>query len=219
MKKIVTFLVVLLCAYGSMAQENDKQIATRLVKEKAGAIGLSEEAVNNSVITGSYIIPGSDIRMVYLQQTHLGIPVYNKLHVLAFKNGAPVSVAGERVADAATMSRSANAVANITASAALRNAMSELKVRSLAVIPEVVPKDEQGKFRFGQLGFSIENISAELVWLPVEPTNELKLAWQVFMAPYSEEDYWLMNIDAKTGAFISKQSLTVKCNWDGEAHT
>jgi hypothetical protein len=221
MKKIVLALALLLTGYWSIAQapETEQQIGARLVQQNAAAIGFKSDEVGNSVVTESYTIPGSNIRMVYLQQTWHGIPLYNRMNVLAFKNDVPVSVAGERLSNLQALSRNASPGANISASAAVQAAMGELKVRSLANISASEQRGADGKFRYGRLDFSIENISAELIWLPVELTNELKLAWQVFMAPRTDEDYWLVRIDAKSGAVINRESLTLKCNWGDPGHS
>jgi hypothetical protein len=94
-----------------------------------------------------------------------------------------------------------------------------LKVKNAANIQVANAPVINGKASFGNMHFSLENVTAELVWYPIETTGELKLVWQVFMAPKTDEDYWLARIDASTGSFIDKQSLTIKCNWDGENHS
>ena len=219
MKKTFTSLALLLCTYWGMAQESEQQIATRLVQQKASEIGLNNDDLSNSRVNETYTVPGADLRMVYLQQTYQGIPVYNRMNVLAFKNGALASAAGERLAAPDVLSKNATPVANVSAAAAVQASVRALNVQSSANIATAEQRGTDGKYRYGHLDFSLENISAELIWLPVDETNELRLAWQVFLAPRSQEDYWLVRIDAKNGSFINKQSLTLKCNWGDDNHS
>ncbi len=221
MKKFLTFSVMLFFCLQAIAQspENERQAALQLVQQHAVSIGLSQADIQNSVVTNSYLIPSSNIRMVYLQQTYQGIPVYNRMQVMAFKNGALASNAGERFMSPELKSKQAQAAPKVNASNAVQTSLIALKVKNAAAIRVPVAPVINGKASFGNMNFSLENVTAELVWYPIETTGELKLVWQVFMSPQSDEDYWLARIDASTGSFIDKQSLTIKCNWDGENHS
>ena len=96
-------------------------------------------------------------------------------------------------------------------------AESKVKIREL-IIPASILRGGQ-KFEFGRLGVSSENIFAELIWFPVGAGNEVKLAWQVFIAPQNTSDYWLIRVDALTNTVISKENLTVSCNWGDQHHS
>ncbi len=220
MKKILIFSGLLAIAFYSKAQvsENDKIIATQLVQKNLQAAGLNFSDLDNSIVTGTYIIPGSDIRMVYLQQSYQDVPVYNQIQVLAFKNEQIVSNAGGRLSSPAQLSRNVTAVPTVNVVNALRKAFAEFRlVAPVTIVPLQTLLDGK-KNDFGKMGVSIENITAELVWLPVSE-SELKLVWQIFIAPRNEEDYWLVRIDAKTNTVINRLSLTVKCNWDAAEHS
>ena len=221
MKKLLTFSALLFFSFGVAAQlpESERQTALQLVQQQAASMGLSQADIQNSVVTNSYIIPSSNIRMVCLQQTYQGIPVYNRMQVLAFKNGALASNAGERFLNPALKSRQANASPAVNASDAVQKSLAALRVKDAANIRVASAPVINGKAVFGNMNFSLENVTAELIWYPIKLTGELKLVWQVFMAPRSDEDYWLARIDASTGSFIDKQSLTIKCNWDGVDHS
>ena len=221
MKKILTITTLLLLSYFGIAQspDNEKQAAQLLVQQNAQSLGLSQNDIQNSVVRESYIIPSSNIRMVYLQQTYQGIPVYNRMHVLAFKDGLLASNAGDRFISPDVKSRNASASPNISAANAVQASLTALQVKNAAGINVPFVPVLNGKARFGTMNFSLEGVTAELMWFPVEQTGELKLVWQVFMAPKTDEDYWLARIDATNGIFIDKQSLTIKCNWDGENHS
>ena len=221
MKKILLAFFALTFSLIGLAQtpELEKQLALQLVQNAETTIGLSKADVENSVVLNSYTIPATNVRMVYLQQTYLGLPIYNKMHVLAFKDGNVVSAVGDRFVAPQQKSKNATATPSIATNAALQAAFAALQINNASIASGTNPTTENGKSNFGKLNFSIENVTAELIWYPIEATGDLKLVWQIFAAPKTQEDYWLVRIDATNGAFIDKQSLTIKCNWDGDNHT
>jgi hypothetical protein len=93
MKKIFLLLITLWSAYVSMGQSNDvdKNAALQLVSANRAAIGLSPDDLNNVLVSSSYKMAGAtDVTLVYLYQSYKGIPVYNQMQVLAFRNGKVV---------------------------------------------------------------------------------------------------------------------------------
>ena len=89
MKKLMLFIVMLACVFSLEAQVTgaEKKVALELTKKNQSGTGLSQSDLDNSIIANTYIVPGSDVRMIYLQQSYMDIPVYNRLNVLAFKIG------------------------------------------------------------------------------------------------------------------------------------
>src|SRR5258705_12519260 len=221
MKKFLLLSVILVFVLVAKAQlsENDRNIALQLVQKNSSGIGLLPNDLDNSIITGTYIIPGSAIRMVYLQQSFRSIPVYNHLHVLAFKEDKLVSVAGNRIASIEQKIADDRSTPAISAIDAVQTASAESKVKiQEVIIPSAILRDGQ-KFEFGRLGVSSENIFAELIWFPIGERNEVKLVWQVFIAPQNTSDYWLIRVDAHTNTVINKENLTISCNWGDGDHS
>ena len=220
MRKSLLLTVLLVCTFITNAQvsDNDRNIALQLIQKNSSGIGLLPGDPGNSIITGTYIIPGSEIRMVYLQQSYKSIPVYNQLHVLAFNNGQLVSVAGSRIALVEQKISNSSSIPAISPVAAVQTAMAESKVSSTEMLIPINISREGQKIEFGKLGVAIENISAELLWLPIAEGKEVKLVWQIFLAPKNGSDYWLIRVDANTNRVINKENLTISCNWDKEGH-
>ena len=221
MKKILLLSVILVCSFVTKAQvsNNDRSIALQLVQKNSSVIGITQQDIDNSIITGTYIIPGSEIRMVYLQQSFRNIPVYNHLYVLAFKKEILVSTAGSRIPTFEQKIGNDRYVPAITAVDAVQTASLESKVNIQEIIIPVNILQGGQKFEFGRLGVSSENIFAELIWFPLDEGKEVKLAWQVFIAPQNSSDYWLIRIDANTNKVISKENLTISCNWGNDNHS
>ena len=99
MRKIL-FLIITFFAFqqvNAQTGDPDKDAALQLVSANRLAIGLSADDLNNLAVSSSYVDRNSGIRYVYLVQTYLGIPVYNQMQVLTFRNGQLLSNAGGRV--------------------------------------------------------------------------------------------------------------------------
>ncbi len=219
MKKLLVLFLLLYAAVFVNAQINDTEnkIALDLAKKNTAVIGLSQIDLDNSIVANTYIIPGTNIRMLYLQQLYRNIPVYNQLHVLAFKNETLVSNAGSRLAIKDVAGR--NAVPSITPETAVRVAMADCKVNTFKTISAESKSADGNKLTYGKLDVAIENISAELIWFPADEEKDIKLVWQVFIAPRNNSDYWLIRVDAANQQIISKESLTIYCNWDKTDHS
>lgn len=210
MKRILTLLLLALTASTSFAQTNDDKAVLDLLKKNSAALGLSTTDIENSLINTSYIIAGSDIRMVYLQQAYKGIPVYNKLQVLAFRNGKPVSVTGERVTSIEKQAVPENGVPAINAQAAVLTAIRE---SNISFGQNILPGTTNGRnIEFGDLGISYTNITATLLWAP-DNTGKVQLAWQVDISPKISSDHWMIRVSASNNTVLDKNNLTVYCNW------
>ena len=203
----------------AQVSDADKSRALDLVTKNKQSIGLADPDIAQSLVTGTYIIPGSDIRMVYLQQSYRNIPVYNRLHVLAFRDEKMVSVAGSRVASLPErVSSNGTPVYNVVQ--AVGKALEDIGQPARELIVPVNIQQDGRRFEFGSLGISTENIFAELVWFPVDDDRNVRLAWQVFAAPQNSSSYWLIRVDAMTNEVFSKEDMTIYCNWgpEGAAH-
>ncbi len=220
MKKLLIISSFLLLAfYGkSQVSANEKNAATLLLKQNTSQTGLKPEELENSIITSSYLVPGSDIRMVYLQQSYQNIPVYNQMNVIAFKNNKTVSVAGSRLNNMVQLAKNAGRSPSVTSAFAVKSALALFNL-SAEPVAQKKASAEILKDDFGKLNVSIENITAELIWLPVADGKEVKLVWQIFIAPRNDKEYWLVRVDAKNNSIVNKQSLTITCNWDKENHS
>jgi hypothetical protein len=198
--------------------EADIKSAKALIKSQSTVIGLTEKDQQDIRISSTYKT-SDGIQMVYAQQSFRGIPVYNQLQVLAFRDGKLVSNTGSRRSDLESVLASARTQPRVTAVDAVRNALRSFKAEPTElVIPVDISSDAQ-VFRFGRLGVNMEPVKAELLWFPMENTkNDVRLIWQVFITPNTSDQYWLVRIDAQTGEEISRQSLTITCKWEKEPH-
>jgi extracellular elastinolytic metalloproteinase len=215
MRKFLLSLFLTISIFSADAQLTEAEVAKAkdLVNKNSAAIGLSAGDLQNLIVSSTYVsVEG--IRMVYLYQSYKGIPVYNQMHVLAFRNGQLVSKAGGRIAGFETKVNNPSGVPSLPVKQAVMEALLFAKVplqRMPSAIADPVINDF-GKMDFGKLGVALENITAELFWFPVNE-KQWNLAWQVFIAPDNSSDMWSVKIDAASGAVIGQYNYTVYCNW------
>ena len=213
MKKFLLFLAVLPFCTLLNAQEIDKSAALKLVSANSAAIGLSSDDLQNVIVSNAYLSKAADIEMVYLQQSYKGLPVYNQIFVLAFRNGKLVSKSGGRIKGIEQKTSMTSPSPAISADVAVRTAIIEKK---LPLSQNLVPVNAGNKIDFGKLGIATERITAELMWVPVADGKEVKLAWQVYLVPKTTSDYFLIRVNAVNNTIIDETNLTVYDNWNNK---
>ena len=212
-KTLVSALAFLTILFSANAQQLQKNKAMELVLKNISSIGLSEYDLKNTIVSDAYVSSISGVSMVYLQQTHKGLPVFNSIVTLAFKNETLVSNQGFFIEDMTNKSGLISIIPSLGASDAVKAAIASKKLYFNGVLKPTALLPGR-KFDFGKAGIASENITAELLWTPVEDGKAVKLAWQVYLVPTTTSDYWMIRVDAHTGKIISENNLTVSCNWD-----
>jgi hypothetical protein len=185
--------------------EQEKTIAFDLVRANLEKIKFTSEDLNNSEVSSTYYTPASQLRMVYLQQAYLGIPVFNQMQVLAFKNQQLLSFTGSRI-DLINQLTNNNEVPTITPAQAILTACMNEKITSK--IQPVLINKENNKFNYGTLGISYVPVTAQLVWLPVN-SKLVRLTWQVELAPMNSSDHLLIRVDAEKNIVLDKNNYTL----------
>ena len=216
MKKILLFLVYLSLTIFVNAQNNDNAIAKQLVAKNAAAIGLSPDDLNNYIVSSSYFNTTGGNQMVYLLQGYKGLPVWNQMLVLAFKDGQLISKAGSFLANMEKLTGSVAAAPSVTPADAVRTSITESKVNMPPFIYVINTLESGKKFDFGKLNIATENITAELMWVPVDDGKNItsvKLVWQVQLFPVKSSDYWNIRVDANSNTVVNKNNLTVYENF------
>jgi Fungalysin metallopeptidase (M36)/Secretion system C-terminal sorting domain len=211
MNKLFTCFLSLLVSVTALSQSGSA--ALELVRKNAAALGLSQDDVNNSTVSSSYIVEGTSIRMVYLQQLYKEIPVHNHLQVIAFQNDLPVSNMGGRIADMDSKTQHAAPAPAITAAVAVQSAFTESSIIYNQTIQPLAVTDNGRFVSFGNLGVSYTGITAKQVWVE-DSTGLVELAWQVDLSPRGSSDHWQIHINAATANYLSKHNFTVYCSWN-----
>ncbi|MEN9549042.1 MAG: hypothetical protein RIR12_1633 [Bacteroidota bacterium] len=220
MRKVLLLALSFVFASAGFSQlsKADEAAALQLVRSNVAQLGLPDNNVQEVKIASSYAVSETNMRMVYLQQTFQGIPVYNSMKTLAFRDGKLISNMGNLEFAMGKKAGFASSIPSVSPVAAVDYALVEAGTKALEPVVPINISENGKKMQFGRLGASVEVITAELLWMPNEK-NEYKLAWQVFVAPIKSSDYWLIRVDAQNGKIINKQNLTVTCNWDHKNHS
>jgi hypothetical protein len=187
-----------------------------LVFKNSDAIGLAKETLGGTIVSSAYNNEVSGTKMVYLLQAYKGLPVYNQMLVLAFRNEKLISNAGSLFSEIDKMANYAAPVASVSATTAINVAFAAVKIAGPGNSLRLVSSTENGRKQdFGILKGVTENVTAELMWVPVNNNQNIKLTWQVQVVPKGKSDWWNIQIDAISGAVIDKINSTV---YEGNNH-
>ena len=217
MRKLYKLLLIsYLIPFISNAQNREAEIneALRLVSYNRIAIGLSADDLNNVRISDTYVSSTSGLTMIYLQQAFKGIPVYNQIQVLAFKNDSLVSIAGNHIPDIEKLANVKSGIPSVSPEAAIHAVLADRNLSTSAKAVVIKSSDNGQKIEFNDMGVSHENITAQLMWSPVESDNSVRLAWQVYIISKASSDYWLIRVDAINRSILGIDNLTVFDRWD-----
>ncbi len=214
MKKNLLLFTFLVLGFIVKSQDIDKAVALNMVAKNATLAGLTSDDLNNVIVSNSYTDRSAGLDMIYLQQSYKGLPVFNELQVLAFRNGSLVSNSGGRIHDIAAVIK--DLVPTVSAESAVRTALTEkkLSVQGGLNASTLIPGK---KFDFGKLGIAHVNVTAELMWVPLNDAKEVRLSWQVYLVPVKTSDYWMIRVDAVKNRVIAENNLTVYCDWKDPA--
>lgn len=219
MKKLFTFLGCLLFLQLAIAQPTPEnlKIAQQLLQNNQQAIGLSAADLAETTIKNSYFDKTTQAQLVYLLQTYKGLNIHNQYQVLAFKNGQLRSNSGGRI-NMLTRIIPASVTPSINAQTAINTALQDRKLPPAKNFNLLEVTDNGRKLIFDHLGVSRENVTAELLWVADKNSKAVYLAWQLYIVPNSNSDYWQIRVDAHKNKVLEVNNLTVYCNWDDPAH-
>lgn len=208
MKRLLLFAFLTLQFISSRAQiDTDKLAALQLVEQNREAAGLTGDQLNNLLVSSTYSIDG--MTMVYLQQTYKNVPVFNRMKVLAYKDGKQISNAGELIAEMDKVTSGYSVIPGIPADQAVRLAFAEQKMTASTLAGRVSGNGRV--INYGKPAGVTEEVTAELFWFPAERESQMKaqLGWQVQVAPAGTDDIWHIRIDALTGRLIEKVNIVI----------
>ncbi|MBD2723726.1 M36 family metallopeptidase [Hymenobacter armeniacus] len=178
------------------------ELALQTRQQWAGAdVAASDLRISSARIEG----PG--LLYAYPQQLQAGIPVYNQVATLVFKNGKLTHHAGSFVPAKAFAGLSA--VPRVPAAAAVAAALATLPGR-----PDAAPAGLGGasgpdqQQRFAAAGVARRPIEARLVWAK-DKNQQLHLAWNVNVDVLHSADWLNIRVDASTGQVLGQDNWTV----------
>ena len=207
LKKITLLLLALLVFAGSslLAQGLGQRAINNLQSDFA-ELGLTAEDVLEIRVQDDFTSNG--VQHVYLQQYYNGLPVFNGIAGLHYKNGELVyRTSTFRTGFAAQPS----SIPSVNPSNALATAAHPLDI-TLTDSPRLV---ENGGDRliYNWAEVSDDPIEAQLMF--TQQDEELVLVWQFDINQFNTPDRWLIQVDAQTGNILTRYNQTIYCSFSG----
>ncbi len=205
-----TSVILFITVSAQNRKTSARQQALTLLNRNLPATGLNQSTLNDYVITDAYTDKITGYLMVYLQQTFKGVPVYNKIGLYVFRHDTLVDKRLDYIPKPDTKAgTNASTTPVIQAEQAIQRAGQHLSIAVPQLWTTVETDAVSRHYVFDARGFARHNLSSDLVWLPMEQDQLLKLSWKVRIGTADGNEEWLACIDAATGELLQKNNLIV----------
>ena len=169
----------------------------------------------NDIFISSEVTSDNGITYLYLNQAFKNIPIRNAMMTLIINQD------GKVVSDAHTFIPKLKDKINTTTPTvnpdeAIMHSATHFDIR-LKEKPVMSSRSIDGKYSFMLPELTKSPISAELKYELVN--NKLILVWNLNLDMTNSADYWDINMDAVTGAFVSKHNFTLYCKHHQDAYS
>ncbi len=198
---IFIFIILTISCFSLRAQYRDKKDIMRI-------LSVSSKLDTSFIISSSYTDNTTGLSHVYLQQTYLGIPVYNQIKSVTILNGDIQYIAGTFIHNIENITN--NPTHSISAIEAIKRIAKYLNLSLTDSFFELTDTPNQDKkIIYISSNIAKQNIKAQLVWASNDEGNSFKLAWNISLDVINCNDYWNINIDAANGDILTKTNFTV----------
>lgn len=199
----------------SAQQQSKLDIALRHVEQQREAWGLERSDIADMIVSDAYQSEHNGVTHHYFLQRYMGIEVVNAITGVHVQANGNVAFATNRFigglaakANATSPQLSAHEVVQRVAAAAGITILHPLRTLS---------QEGNRSFVFEKGLMARSDIKVKLVYEYLYKTNEVRLAWQVWLEQIDTPDYWNMRVDALNGQILAKDNFTVYCKLHGEA--
>jgi extracellular elastinolytic metalloproteinase len=189
-----------------------KAIALDFVRSHPELLGLTAQDLENLELTDEVISSVSGVSHLYWRQTHQGIPVYNgQVHVNIDKHGRILSI--NNLALPGLASAVAEARPALSAAQAVISAAEHLGI-AVRSVPESLsaPAGPRQTTLVSGRGVSLEDIRAELFWLPIQ-RGEARLVWNLQVQTLDQTHWFDFTVDAVSGKVWTRFDWTADSSY------
>ncbi len=199
---------------GAQSSQRPLDIALRYLDAHRKEWGYTLQDVADLVVSDLYTDRSTGITRVYLKQRYDGIEVYHAINNFSITQDGEVFHVGRRfVRELASKVNTTTPV--LTAEEGVAAALQHLGLSPNGAL-RLVAQPQPHRFVFANEAIAREDIQVALVLAPVSE-QEVRLAWDVLLAPQGSHDKWSMRIDAVSGALLDKDNWTIYCTAGGVA--
>lgn len=187
----------------------NKTVIQEYLNKQRESLRLTSADITNWTVSDIYSNAKSGTTYIYLQQQQNGIRVFNAVSSMAIKNGQVVSFFSRFFPG---LSGKVNVASPAFApTEAIRKAIALLEVRSENFPVLFQEVKELNKYIFTKGDISSEPVQVTLLYQPVK--QNVRLVWNVNIAPINTDHWWNLRIDAVNGNLIDKNDWTVHCDF------
>ncbi len=206
--RAVMVLVLGFLTFHVHAQQFQSEIKSYLIENRA-TWKLTTDDITDWTISDQYTMRETGVTYTYLHQQVNGIRIFNAVSSTAVRNGKVVYFASRFHQDAAHKINLSAPL--ITPESAVEATAGHLSVAVTAPLVQQGFEEKRQQYVFNDGGFADKSIKAELMYVPEHQL--LKLAWVVTVDMKKSPDIWVVQVDAASGAVITKNNLTISCDF------
>ncbi len=206
-KLFLSIAIVLIPSFAVSQSVNE--IIQDYLSNNLEKLGVTAEDVDSWVITNEYYSSSTQLKHVYIRQTHQGIAIANGLANFNILNGEVVSMGNRLVSEIKDKANSSRPV--LKPIQAIEKAAIHLDIQMNSNI-KALSSLSSTEFIFEKDGVSLEDIPVQLVYY-LTSEGELRLAWDLSISMIDNPDWWSIHVDANTGGILNKNNWMVHCEF------
>lgn len=201
--------------YGRLTSEQ-LQEAQRLHPVIQSAIDLRREELKLTsadaagwVVSDIYSNEKTNCTYVYIQQQLNQVRVFNAVSPMAIRGNTVLTFNSRFISGLATKANATTPA--LSPEAAIGRAASHLGITMRGEPARQLEVTTLNKLIFDKAGISSEPIQVTLLLLPRK--NDVRLVWNVNIAPIGSSNWWNVRVDAVDGTVLGKNDWTVHCDF------
>ncbi len=207
---LVTVPLCLLFQY-ALGQKAFQRLGEEHLKSQVEKWDLQESDIASLRLSDQYKTKHNGVTHLYYNQTFSDIDVINAVSGVHVTSEGKVFYATNGF-EANLVNRIRDTEPAIDAEFAINMAMKNLGIESSATL-ELVEKQGNHSWKYACDKVSKQEITASLKYYPIVGQQDIKLVWEVTIAPNNTSDHWKLRVDAIDARVIDKNNLKISCHF------
>lgn len=213
-RKLVYIFNIFVASVSLLSGQQALVTAKNHIQQNAAAWGFEKEDYQDMFVS-SEAVSEKGITYLYLNQGYKGIPIRNAMMTLIIdKNGKILSDAHNMVDHVSSKINTESATLN--PSEAIISSAAHLGIR-IKDAPVMSSRTNEKITTYIMPELCKSPIPAQLKYELVD--DKLILVWNLNLDMANSSDYWDLNVNAVTGAFVSKHNYTLYCKHHHHAYS